>query len=150
MANELIITAGEKLVQYRQVDEVVQVVPGGLAGEGGVRVTTATLKQYCSSSSFVARHLTPKDTVCVTGVTGPFPDAGGTYLVVSTDSCTVDTGADSTPEPENMRLPTIWRCAHRGQFRMSRSWTGPILGSGAMSVPGGGPEVERRATKRRV
>jgi hypothetical protein len=27
-----------------------------------------------------------------------------------------DTGAYHTPEPENMRLPAIWRCAHRRQF----------------------------------
>jgi hypothetical protein len=25
-----------------------------------------------------------------------------------------DTGAHHTPEPENIRLPTIWRCARRG------------------------------------
>jgi hypothetical protein len=27
-----------------------------------------------------------------------------------------DTGAYHTPEPDNMRLPAIWRCAHRRQF----------------------------------
>ena len=60
-----------------------------------------------------------------------------------------DAAAYCTPEPENMRPPTNWRCAHRRQFSdfvvvsMLPQWTRrrAKIGIGGMSVLGGRPEV---------
>jgi hypothetical protein len=66
-----------------------------------------------------------------------------------------DVGAYHTPEPENMRAPANWRCAHRRQFSdfavvsMLPQWTRrrAKIGIGGMSVRGGRPEVDGRAPK---